>query len=126
MHNAEHDILRAECIRTFPSVSFPATLLLRLEEVETGKVPGHSIIAALASGGSNRRRRAYQEAPFDLMYGFRGSKRQVDLLSPFEMIRHWHPERVLPPVKNDPNSTSAWTTAGTAYLKACQKQNVKV
>ena len=35
VHNAEHDILRAECIGTFPSVSFPATLLLRLEEVET-------------------------------------------------------------------------------------------
>ena len=73
VHNAEHDILRAECIRTFPSVSFPATLLLRLEEVETGKVPGHSIIVALASGGNARRKRAYQEAPFDLMYGFRGS-----------------------------------------------------
>ena len=26
VHNSEHDILRAECIRTFPSVSFPALL----------------------------------------------------------------------------------------------------
>jgi hypothetical protein len=72
VHSDERDVLSAECIRTFASVTFPAMLLLRREEVETGKVPGHSIVAAVAAGSGSRRPRAYQEAPFDLMYGFRG------------------------------------------------------
>ena len=67
----DKDILEAECIRTFSSVNFPAVQLLRREEVETLKVVGPSITAAVHSGGPMSRR-AYMEAPFDLMYGFRG------------------------------------------------------
>eukprot|EP00959_Pyramimonas_sp_CCMP1952_P124790 2608944-Pyramimonas_sp.AAC.1 len=38
---ADHpDALMAECIRTFPSVRFPAVDLLKREEVETGKSRG--------------------------------------------------------------------------------------
>ena len=38
---ADHpDPLMAECIRTFPSVTFPASLLLKREERETLEVPG--------------------------------------------------------------------------------------
>ena len=36
-HAAQKDVLSAECMRTFPSVTFPANLLLKREEVETGK-----------------------------------------------------------------------------------------
>ena len=36
----EADILAAECIRTFPTVTFPATLLLKREEAETNKLRG--------------------------------------------------------------------------------------
>ena len=32
-----HDVLKAECFRTFTTVTFPAAALLRREEVETGK-----------------------------------------------------------------------------------------
>ena len=36
---ADHsDVLMAECIRTFPTVTFPASLLLKREEVETRTV----------------------------------------------------------------------------------------
>ena len=31
----ESDVLAAECIRTFPTVTFPATMLLKREEAET-------------------------------------------------------------------------------------------
>ena len=60
LHWNEADILAAECIRTFPTVTFPATLLLKREEAETNKQsgvqkkelriadePGPSVIAAL-------------------------------------------------------------------------------
>ena len=60
LHWNESDILAAECIRTFPTVTFPATLLLKREEAETDKLkgvqkkemrigdePGPSVIAAL-------------------------------------------------------------------------------
>lgn len=41
------DILKAECLRTCPTVTFPASLLLKREEIETGKVAGASVIATL-------------------------------------------------------------------------------
>ena len=40
LHWLEADILAAECIRTFPTVTFPETLLLKREEAETNKVSG--------------------------------------------------------------------------------------
>ena len=92
-HADNPDPLRAECFRTFPTVAFPATQLLRREEIETGKRGGTALIVAVhhrKSGG----RMSYSEAPFDLLYGFRGSKHNVDLLSPFEMIRFWSIEKV--------------------------------
>lgn len=84
----EKDDLAAECIYTFPKVAFPATLLLRREEVETHKAKGVSVIAAVGVAGAPGRKRLYIEAPFDLMYGFRGSGGEQWLLSPFEMIRY--------------------------------------
>ena len=40
LHWHEADILAAECTRTFPTVTFPATLLLKREEAETNKQSG--------------------------------------------------------------------------------------
>jgi hypothetical protein len=97
---ADHtDVLMAECIRTFPTVTFPAPLLLKREEVETFTVSGASIISSLHHGHSNRAR-MYIEPPFDLMYGFRGSEQAVDLLSPYEnavtLLHGTHPTTSMP------------------------------
>ena len=91
--NEESDILAAECIRTFPTVTFPATLLLKREETETNKLSGvqkkeTSVIAALYHGRGDKHR-MYREAPFDLLYGFRGHQDAVDLLAPYEMLLHY-------------------------------------
>ena len=124
LFGAQPDVLKAECIRTFPTVAFPASELLRREEVETQKTKGKSVIVAVHhSRGEGLR--TWTTSPFDLMYGFRGCKRQVDLLSPFEMIRYWHPERVLPPNKNDDRPKSTWTQEGRSYLKYCKEKNIK-
>ena len=75
-HADNPDPLRAECFRTFPTVAFPATQLLRREEIETGKRGGTALIVAVhhrKSGG----RMSYSEAPFNLLYGFRGSKHKI-------------------------------------------------
>ena len=72
----------AECVRTFPDIAFPASLLLKREVVETGKRSGTSIIAAIHRAGG-RRKGTFVEAPFDLMYGFRGSAFESDLNSPY-------------------------------------------
>ena len=50
VHASNADILKSECMRTFATVTFPANLLLKREEVETGKIGGRSIIAALRHG----------------------------------------------------------------------------
>ena len=38
IHLNKMDVLASECIRTFPTVAFPANLPLKREEIETGKV----------------------------------------------------------------------------------------
>ena len=116
LHAAHTDVLSAECVRTFPTVTFPATLLLRREEVETLKVSGRSVISAVRHGRGEGTR-TFTEAPFDLMYGFRGRLREVDLFSPFEMIMHWSLESVIPP--NEKNPTAEWIPEGKEYRKEC-------
>ena len=113
-HATDTDILSAECMRTFATVAFPATLLLKREEIETGKVKGRSIIAALRHGQGNGQN-SFTEAPFDLMYGFRGTSHVVDLFSPFEMLRYWRMERIFPPRAGEKKPTSSWTSAGVTY-----------
>ena len=50
LHADEKDILAAECIRTFPVVTFPAGLLLKREEIETGKRKGASVMQKIYHG----------------------------------------------------------------------------
>ena len=82
------DISKAECIRTFPTITFPAAELLRRGEVETQRAKGISVIVAIHAS-KNSAHLMWAAAPFDLMYGFRGSEHCVDLLSGFERVRCW-------------------------------------
>ena len=78
------------------------------EEIETGKSSNASVIVKVYHGKGDGRR-AWTDAPEDLLYGFRGSKHDVDLLSPFEMFVHWTPKRVVVPSVSDTDQTSEWT-----------------
>ena len=111
IHGDSADVLSAECVRMFPSVTFPAAALLRREEVETQKTKGVQIIVAIHHARGEGLR-TWTTAPFDLMYGFRGSQDNIDLLSPYEMLRYWSLERILQPKKNESNPTSHWTEEG--------------
>jgi len=122
--NIEYDVLKAECIRTFPTVTFPATLLLKREEIETHKVPGASIITAVHHGGQVSKR-AFADAPFDLLYGFRGSEHDVDLLSPYEMLLHWSMVHITPPTTSGEDGMSKFTDAGLAYKEECKVSKQK-
>jgi hypothetical protein len=122
---ADHsDVLMAECIRTFPTATFPASLLLKREEVETLTVSGASIIAALHHGHGNKAR-MYIESAVDLMYGFRGSEHAVDLLSPYEMLLHYSMERIHPPSSSNTLSRAAWTEDGVKYREQCQRDDIR-
>ena len=107
-------------MRTFPSVTFPASQLLKREEIETLTVKGHSVIAAIFAQSASTGKWLYTEAPFDLMYGFRGSAHVVDLLSPFEMIMHWSLERVQPPSMRQDRPTSVLTPEGVRKMQECK------
>ena len=111
LHANHADVLMGECIRTFPTVTFPAMLLLKREEIETLKVSGASVIAALHHG-HGQKNRSYQEAPFDLLYSFRGRSEAVDVLTPYEMLLHYTMERILPP-------------EGEAYRLQCTADEVR-
>ena len=115
------DVLMAECIRTFPTVTFPASLLLKREEIETQKVTGTSVIAAVHDS-KEQRSRAYVQAPFDLLYGFRGNEDNVDVLSPYEMLMHWSMEKIFPPSKtlHVDAQRSKLTSEGAKYKEQCE------
>ena len=121
---SHNDVLMSECIRTFPTVTFPAALLLKREEIETLKVSGASIIAALHHG-HGQKARMYADAPLDLMYGFRGRDEEVDLLTPYEMLLLYRAERILPPTCKDAVDFATWTAERTRYRKQCLEQHVK-
>ena len=92
------------------------------------KAQGRSIIAALRHGGKSGKI-ARVNAPFDIMYGFRGSKYNVDLLSPFQMCMHWQCIEVKHPDYRCPEtfktvSHSQWTEAGKKFKKI-QKESGK-
>ena len=120
MNADKADVLSAECIRAFPNATVPAGALLRREEVETLKAPGISVIAAVYHN-KGEGRKTFTDPPFDLMYGFRGSKRVVGLLSPFEMLMYWEMERVLPPTRQADDPSSIITGAGERYRRNLNK-----
>ena len=121
LHASHKDILQAECVRTFPTVRFPANELLKREEVDTLKKSGVSVIAALHHGHGVKHR-MFVEPPFDLMYGSRGDKYDVDLLSPYEMLLEWAMARIVPPTRLADCPRSEWTPAGRAYAKSCEEE----
>ena len=84
--------------------------------LEAGRSGGRSIIAAVHSG-KNDGSKSWLESPVVLMYGFRGARYVVDLLSPFEMLRYWRMEKVLPPKRDDKGPTAIWTAEGSPCLK---------
>ena len=129
--------LYAECIRTFSTVTFPATLLLKREETETNKLSGvqkkevaigneagPSVIAALHHGRGDTNR-MYKDPPFDLLYGFRGGRDSVDLLSPYEMLLHYGIERIMPPTNLQAMSRAEWTPAGEQYREECREARMR-
>ena len=118
LHAAAQDYLRAECLRTFPTVTLPASQLLRREEVETGRTSGRMATAMFHGKGDGRR--TWTEAPVDLLYGFRGNSYNVDLLSAYEMMMHWSLERVLPPKPDEKDPTAQWTIEGITARKAAK------
>ena len=124
LHADHPDALMAECIRTFPTVTFPASLLLKREEVETLKTPGASIIAAVFHG-HGRKNAMFTEAPFDLMYGFRGTTHNVDLLSPYETLLHWSLERIGAPTSAEKLLRATWTKEGLEYKKQCVAEKIR-
>ena len=54
LHMKHPDVLMGECVRTFPTVTFPAMAVLKREEIETFKVSGASVIAALHHGHGHK------------------------------------------------------------------------
>ena len=120
-----HDVWKAECIRTFATVHFPASELLAREEVEAGNRKGKQLIKALQGRGIAGNRRAYVDAPFDIMYGFRSSDgcglcEEVLHLTAYEMIMHWELVVVPPPASY--HALSELTAAGEAYSQECKQR----
>ncbi|CAK0869630.1 unnamed protein product [Prorocentrum cordatum] len=124
LHADHPDALMAECIRTFPTVRFPAVDLLKREEIETGKVVGRAVASGMRPGGG-KLNFMYTEAPFALMYGFRGTSHNVDVLSPYEMLLHWSMEKIHPPLGQQEVYRAVMTDAGRRFAKECRDGGIR-
>ena len=120
LHSNHPDDFMAECIRNFPTVTFPASLLLKREEIETGKRSGASIISSVTHG-SGKATYMFTGAPFDLLYGFRGALHEVDLSSPYEMLLHWSLERITAPISALGIQRATWTEEASTYRRQCRE-----
>ena len=83
---------------------------------------GPSVIAALHHGSGDLNR-IYKEPPFDLLYGYRGAAKSVDLVSAYEMLLHHSIERILRPLNAEARSRAAWTEAGKKYWEECKENS---
>ena len=105
-------------------VTFPATTLLKREEVETGKTTQSSVITAIHHSGG-KKHLMFKDAPFDLLYGFRGQEYNVDLLSAYEMLLWWSIERItVPTTVKGKTVRSEWTEEGKRYKQQCAENKV--
>ena len=109
------DPLMAECPRTFPSVTSPAGAFLKCAEIETGKTADGSVNRPMrhAYGSPGQ---AHLAGPIYVLYGYRGRAYNVDLHSPFEMMRFWKP------VKITAWCGSRFTSAGVKYRDKCRAE----
>ena len=114
LHANHKDKTRAECFRTFPTVTFPVAQLLSREEIENNRKGGTSAITSIRT---NCKGQSYTDAPVDLLYGFRGKGHAVQTLSVFEMLRYWSIEKVGTPTQKP--RRSMWTFAGVSHKYYC-------
>ena len=116
LHADIKDKTRAECFRTFPTVSFPVASLLTREEIENNKKTCFQTISAVHS---RKKKQSFKDPPVDLLYGFRGKAHAVSTLSVYEMMRYWNIAEIKLPTQT--LEFSKWTETGIQYKEQCQK-----
>ena len=112
------DKTRAECFRTFSTVSFPVAELLSREDKENHTETGFPIIKAIRF---RNKKQSFADTPVDLLYGFRGKSHAVSMLSAYEMLRDWGVEEINIPTTTHKHSN--WTEAGSKYIERCKLKN---
>ena len=90
--------------------------------MECGRISGFSIITAVLQNKSQQRK-SYLQEPFDILYGFRGTEYNVDVLSPYEMLLFWRPVSIHAPLNSIAYKYATWTKEGMLYKKQCSECN---
>jgi len=112
------DVLFAECVRTYATITVNAQEWLHRLEVELQPlrtVAGSRHVPA-TSRPSFRTTRV--RAPLVDLYGFRPLTDELSLLSPYEFVQYWEALPVTQPgLYEDEDSFADWTTLGKAELR---------
>ena len=93
----DHDVLAAECFRTFRTITFPGAELLQREEVVRDDLERGSVTVSVNVRKTWYGVRAVVHAPMDLLYGFRPRQPSLWGLSPYEFHSWWGSMAVTPP-----------------------------
>ena len=108
------DVLFAECIRTFPTVSVDAQQWLHRLNVELERTAEMRVDVFVPATRKPNVRSPGSKAPMVDIYGFRDvDNTPFAFLSPFEFLQYWYAEPLLPPSwYHDSKPKTDWTEAG--------------
>ena len=108
-----NDVLFAECIRTFSTVSINAQQWMHRLELELQRRPTLAVAVTVPPTRRPNKRSVRSKAPWVDLYGFRPLGRQpLAHLAPYEFLMYWCGEALVPPVRNDPAPRTRWTEEG--------------
>ena len=112
-----NDVLFAECIRTFATVTVNAQAWLHRLELELQSRAELAAAVAVPPTRRPNKRSLRSKAPWVDLYGFRPlDGTPFSLLAPYEFLRYWQGEALTPPRRDDPAARTRWTEAGEALL----------
>ena len=122
------DVLFAECIRTFPTAGIDAQQWLHKLEVELGRNGEMRVDVFVPVTRRPNVRSRWSKAPMVDIYGYRSlESTPFALLSPFEFIRYWEAEPLLPPSwYHDTEPKTMWTSEGKIAQNTHQYRDGKL
>ncbi len=113
MHLRRNDVLSAECVRTFPTVTVNAQQWFHRLEVELARCESMAVSVLVPPSRKPHARSLNSKAPWVDVYGFRPLQgTPFALLSPFEFLQFWQAEALVPPWDWLEDSRTEWTKEG--------------
>jgi hypothetical protein len=105
----DQDVTNAERIRTYRSIDFPGSLLVKRLEFEASSCKERTLKKLVPVRRGNVENVPIFLRSFDDIYGYRGTNSRVYYLSPREFLMYWQICPLRPPSGDDGEGETEWT-----------------